>query len=97
MSEAHAASAPENLPEPSPELVLFRAQTEAICAVLGRKKGMRFLETMASIIMAEENMSKVELIRRSPTWDQSRLARQEAAAFLSRHLPNFLYRLPSKR
>jgi hypothetical protein len=83
-----------DMPPATPELVLFRVQTEALLSVLGRKKGERFLRTMGEKLMDEANFADVAPIRRNADTDRIRVARREAAEAYARFLPIWLARLP---
>jgi hypothetical protein len=82
-----------DLPPPSAELVLFRIHVEAVVAVLGRRKGERYLRLMAQKLAAEENLSSLFPIRPQKDFASVQRARRQAAAIFERLLPVFLARL----
>lgn len=90
---AERSRAASELPEPSAELVLFRVHVEAMLAVMGPKKGERYLRLMAEKLASEENLSALFHIR--PRSDDAAVqrARSQAAELFRRHLPIFLARI----
>lgn len=84
------------LPDPHPAFVLFRVQTEALIAVVGRKKGERMLKIMADKLATEQSLSEVFVARPATKHAEMQLARRHAANMFDRYLPTFLARLPEE-
>jgi hypothetical protein len=80
----------ETLPDPSAELVLWRVSVQCFVAMVGRRKGERFLRLMAEKLAQEENMASVFSIRPHAQHVAVRRARKEAATVYERLLPIFL-------
>lgn len=81
------------LPEPSAELILLRVMAEAYVATMPRKKGERFLRTVAEKLANEESFASVFPIRPTPQWIASRTARRQAVGQYRAWLPTFLARV----
>jgi hypothetical protein len=85
---------PVELPPPSAELILWRASMQAFIAVSGRKRGERFLRTVAEKLALEDNLSSVFQIRPTSETGAVQKARREAAEIYERYLPILLAQLP---
>lgn len=76
--------------------MLYRVHVESIIAVLGPKKGERYLLDMARRLAREEDLASVFQIRPEAQRAELRRSRREAAAIFERLLPSFLAALPPK-
>lgn len=87
---------PMELPDPHPAYVLFRVQTEALVAVIGRKKAERMLRIMAEKLATEQSLAQVFVVRPKTKHEEMRLARVHAANLFDRYLATFTARLPDE-
>jgi hypothetical protein len=86
------ATIPDEMPEPTAEMVLFRVHVEVLISLMGRKKADRYLRLMAEKLADEENLSAVFKLRRSAKHEALRKAHQDAALQFQRFLPVWLAR-----
>ena len=87
---------PRNVPEPSAELILLRVCIEAFLATQSRKRGERFLHTVAERLAAEANLAAVFHIRTSGQSPTYRQARTKATQLFEQCLPVLLASLPEE-
>lgn len=87
------ANARGDVPEPTAEQVLLRVLVEAHIATVPRRRGEKYLRTVAEKLAGEENFAAVFQIKPSPHASAARAARTQAAEMYRRWLPVLLARL----
>jgi hypothetical protein len=87
---------PLDLPDPDPSIVLWSASIEVWLALVGRRKGDRFLRALEHRLADEEAFAAVLSIRPTSEGAKVRRARQEAAALFRALLPRFRQALPEE-
>jgi hypothetical protein len=85
---------PEDLPAPTPELILFRAHAEATIAALGKKRARVYLETMGNALAEDPRSPPIIPLRPLAHFEALVRARRAAAYWFIQALPTFRARMP---
>lgn len=91
--ESAPPSVAQDLPPPSPEIILIRVAISAYLSTNSKKKGDAFLKAMAEILRDETSLAAVVAIRGPAQADAVAKARRGAMALFRALLPTLLGRV----
>ena len=83
----------DDLPTPSPELVMLRVLIEAHLATLSRRKAIRFLEAVNDLFDQHDQLRNAYRLRADAYDDQVHEARRRARNWFNRLMSVYLRRL----